>query len=69
MGTIERSCVMNRYDTPDSSCSFLSNLSTWDRTETSNAEVGSSQIISSGSTASALAMPIRCRCPPENSCG
>ena len=29
----------------------------------------SSHIIKSGSTASALAIPILCLCPPENSCG
>ena len=30
---------------------------------------GSSQTIKEGFKASALAMEIRCRCPPENSCG
>ena len=34
--------------------------------ETSSAEIGSSQTINSGLTASALAMPTRCLCPPEN---
>jgi hypothetical protein len=38
-------------------------------TETSSADTGSSATISSGLTVSALAIPIRCRCPPENSCG
>jgi hypothetical protein len=38
-------------------------------TETSSAEVGSSQISSSGCTASARAMAMRWRWPPENSCG
>ena len=37
--------------------------------ETSSAETGSSQTISFGSTASARAMPMRWRWPPENSCG
>ena len=37
--------------------------------ETSSAETGSSQTMSSGSTASARAMPMRWRWPPENSCG
>ena len=37
--------------------------------ETSSAETGSSQTMSRGSTASARAMPMRWRWPPENSCG
>ena len=37
--------------------------------ETSSAETGSSPTIRCGCSASARAMPIRCRCPPENSCG
>ena len=37
--------------------------------ETSSAETGSSQTISFGDTASARAMPMRWRWPPENSCG
>ena len=37
--------------------------------DTSSAETGSSSTISVGSSASARAMPMRCRCPPENSCG
>ena len=40
-----------------------------DLDETSRADVGSSQTRNSGSPASARAMEIRCRCPPENSCG
>ena len=32
------------------------------------ADTGSSQTMNFGSTASARAIPIRCRCPPENSC-
>ena len=37
--------------------------------ETSSAETGSSPTISSGFSASARAMPMRWRWPPENSCG
>ena len=44
-------------------------LSTCACTETSRAEVGSSQTRNSGSVASARAIEIRCRCPPENWCG
>ena len=38
-------------------------------TETSRALIGSSHTMNEGSTASALAIPMRCRWPPENSCG
>ena len=37
--------------------------------ETSRAETGSSATISFGFSDSARAIPIRWRCPPENSCG
>ena len=37
--------------------------------DTSSADTGSSSTTRSGSSASARAMPMRCRCPPENSCG
>ena len=37
--------------------------------ETSSADTGSSATMKSGLTASARATPIRCRWPPENSCG
>ena len=36
---------------------------------TSLAETASSATRISGSSASARAIPMRCRCPPENSCG
>jgi hypothetical protein len=35
-------------------------------TDTSSAETGSSQMIRSGLIARARAIPMRCRCPPEN---
>ena len=38
-------------------------------TDTSSADTGSSSTISDGSTLSALAIAMRCRCPPLNSCG
>src|SRR3546814_7913946 len=37
--------------------------------DTSSADTGSSPMISRGLSASARAMPMRCRWPPENSCG
>ena len=33
------------------------------------AETASSQTMKEGRSASGRAMPMRCRCPPENSCG
>ena len=44
-------------------------LSTCACTETSSAEVGSSQTRNSGCVASARAIEMRCRWPPENWCG
>ena len=41
----------------------------WAWIETSRAETGSSAMISFGRSARALAIPILCRWPPENSCG
>ena len=41
----------------------------WAWIETSSAETGSSAMISFGCSPSARAIPIRCRWPPENSCG
>ena len=37
--------------------------------DTSRADIGSSHMMNSGSTAKDLAIPIRCLCPPENSWG
>ncbi len=51
------------------SCRSSSRLITWACTDTSSADTGSSATIRSGLTVSARAMPIRCRWPPENSCG
>ena len=42
---------------------------TWAWIDTSRAETGSSQTMSLGRSASARAMPMRWRWPPENSCG
>ncbi len=42
---------------------------TWARIETSRALTGSSQTMNFGLSARARAMPMRWRCPPENSCG
>mgnify|MGYP006896662076 CR=1 FL=1 len=42
---------------------------TWAWIETSRAEIGSSAKINSGLITKALAIPIRCLWPPENSCG
>ena len=42
---------------------------TWAWIETSKAETASSQMITSGCSASARAIAMRCRWPPENWCG
>lgn len=60
---------MNKNVMPRSFCNLSNKFTTCACIETSNAEIGSSAIINSGSTASARAIPIRCLCPPENSCG
>ena len=67
--TTARSCAMKMYDRPRRCCRSRNRLMTCAWIETSSAETGSSHTISRGSTASARAMPMRCRCPPENSCG
>ena len=54
---------------PEPLAQVLSRLRTCAWIETSRAETGSSQTMNSGSTASARAMPMRWRWPPENSCG
>ena len=67
--TTDRSWAMNRYVSPSRSWSRSSRLMTCAWIETSSAEIGSSATIRSGSSASARATPMRCRWPPENSCG
>lgn len=67
--TTDKSCEMNRYAKRSSFCKSCSKLSTCDCTDTSKALTGSSSISNCGFCANALAMPMRCRCPPENSCG
>ena len=47
----------------------VSSIRIWARTETSSAETGSSATMTRGFSASARAMAMRCRWPPENSCG
>jgi hypothetical protein len=48
--------------------SSRSRLRIFTRTDTSRADVGSSQTMRRGSTASARAMAMHRRCPPDNSC-
>ena len=67
--TIARSWLMNSSARPNSRCKSCSRLTICAFTETSSADTASSQTISSGSAASARAMPMRWRWPPENSCG
>ena len=67
--TTERSWATNTNVSRSSSWSASSRLMTCAWIETSSAETGSSSMISFGSRASARAIPIRWRWPPENSCG
>ena len=67
--TTPRSWVMIISDAPILSRAARSASSTWAWMVTSRAVVGSSAIITSGSLAIAIAITIRCRWPPENSCG
>ena len=64
-----RSWVMKTIDRPSRWRSSASSFSTCACTETSSAETGSSATSTSGFSASARARPMRCRWPPENSCG
>ena len=57
---------MKRYETCFSACSSTSKLRIAACTETSRAEVGSSQTTSFGSPANARAMATRCLSPPES---
>ena len=52
-----------------SRCSSASRSITWACTVTSRAVVGSSAMISEGSSAIAMAIMMRWRMPPENWCG
>ena len=67
--TTERSWAMKRYVRLNCFWRSSSRLITCAWIETSSAETGSSQTMSFGLTASARAMPMRCRWPPENSWG
>src|SRR6185369_3104884 len=67
--TTARSCATKRYDSCKRCCSSISTLITCAWIDTSSADTGSSQITRLGSSASARAMAMRWRWPPENSCG
>ena len=54
---------------PNSARRSASRLITCAWIDTSSAETGSSPITTVGPDASARAIPMRWRCPPENSCG
>ena len=60
---------MNRYAMFRSRWRSSSRLRICDWIDTSSALTGSSQTMKSGESASARAMPMRCRWPPENSWG
>ena len=65
--TIDKSCAINKYVNPTSFCNLIKRLATCACIDTSKADIGSSQRINLASTANALAIPILCLCPPEDS--
>ena len=67
--TTPKSWVMNITAVPCRRWRSLISASTWAWVVTSSAVVGSSQISTSGASASAMAIITRWRCPPESSCG
>ncbi len=67
--TTPRSCVIMTIAAPVLACARFSTSSTCAWMVTSSAVVGSSQMITSGSLAMAIAITTRWRMPPENSCG
>ena len=67
--TTDRSWLMKRYVSPNSWRRSTRRLRIWERMDTSSADTGSSHTMKSGLSASARAIPIRCRWPPENSWG
>jgi hypothetical protein len=60
---------MNTYESPRCRCRSRQQVDDLRLHADVERETGSSQMISFGSTASARAMPMRWRWPPENSCG
>ncbi len=69
LASTDRSWLIMTSPMPCSATSLLSTPRTWACTITSSAVVGSSAITSRGSHASAIAIMIRCFCPPDSSCG
>ena len=61
--------MISRNASPSFSCRSRRRFRICAWIETSSADVGSSQTMKSGFEASARAIAIRWRCPPENSCG
>ena len=67
--TTLRSCAMNRNAALVSFCRDMRRVMIFDCTETSRADTASSAMMSSGESAIALAIAIRCLCPPLNCWG
>ena len=67
--TTPKSWVMNITAVPCLPCSSLSSVRIWAWVVTSSAVVGSSAMMRAGSSASAMAIITRWRCPPESSWG
>ncbi|CFN82342.1 Uncharacterised protein [Bordetella pertussis] len=64
--TTSKSCVMNSTALECLASNWRNSLSTCTWVVTSSAVVGSSAMISAGSSASAIAIMMRWRCPPDN---
>ena len=67
--TIARSCEISSSPMSSPVASDVSRFAICAWADVSSAESGSSSTITDGSAASARAIAIRCRWPPENSCG
>ena len=67
--TIDKSWAIKRSVRLRCFCKSFRRFTTCACMETSRAEIGSSHTRISGSTPKAIAIPILCLCPPENSCG
>ena len=67
--TIARSCEISSSPTSSSRDNALSRLASWACADASSEASGSSSTITEGFAASARAIAIRWRWPPENSCG
>ena len=67
--TTDRSCATNRYDRPSAALQLFEQVDDARADRHIQRRTGSSSTSTFGSSASARAMPMRCRWPPENAWG